>query len=250
MKHYKSVELLSTFRMLLSTFSPRRNAKPHYWKHSSDGSESAAYSSLVNKKPNLTQMKQEYKYLTYAVAWIAKNFGWIKMFDFRRATVFCLRYCLLKHNMTRYSKNLDEPSPPAPLATPMYVRFIQRVCNVNALCKNVRIYVTLGPYLLYTDLFIRSFIYSEINTFGLPKFSKITFTFNIFVPITVQEVVYLKAIQKITLMDVSVTGTIDQKTYLQKFNGGFSPLSPPGSAYDNKLNTVPSPKTKEENHSS
>ena len=33
-------------------------------------------------------------------------------------------------------------------------------------------------------------------------------------------------------MDVSVSGTIDQKTYLKKFRGGFSPLSPPsGSAY-------------------
>jgi len=28
-------------------------------------------------------------------------------------------------------------------------------------------------------------------------------------------------------MDVSVPGTIDQKTYLKKFRGGFSPLSPP-----------------------
>ena len=29
------------------------------------------------------------------------------------------------------------------------------------------------PYFLYKNLFIKSFIYSEINTFGLPKFSKI-----------------------------------------------------------------------------
>jgi len=28
-------------------------------------------------------------------------------------------------------------------------------------------------------------------------------------------------------MDVSVSGTIDQKSYLKKFRGGFSPLSPP-----------------------
>jgi len=34
-------------------------------------------------------------------------------------------------------------------------------------------------------LFVRSFIYSEMNTFGLPKFSKISFAFNIFVPIPV-----------------------------------------------------------------
>jgi len=30
----------------------------------------------------------------------------------------------------------------------------------------------------------------------LPKFSKVSFAFNVFVPIFVQEVVYLKAIQK------------------------------------------------------
>jgi len=44
--------------------------------------------------------------------------------------------------------------------------------------------------------------------------------------------VYLKAIQKSTPIGVSVSGNIDQKTYLKKFRGGFSPLSPPGSAYD------------------
>ena len=46
-----------------------------------------------------------------------------------------------------------------------------------------------------------------------------------------QEMVYSKAIQK-SPMSVSVSGTTDQKTYLKKFGGGFSPLSPPpGSAY-------------------
>jgi len=61
-------------------------------------------------------------------------------------------------------------------------------------------------------LFIRSFIYSKISTFGLHKFRKISFAFNIFIPIPVQEMVYLKAIQKITIVDVSVSGTIDQKS--------------------------------------
>jgi len=37
----------------------------------------------------------------------------------------------------------------------------------------------------------------------------------------VLEMVYLKTIQKITPMDVSVSGTIDQKTYLKKFRGGL-----------------------------
>jgi len=45
--------------------------------------------------------------------------------------------------------------------------------------------------------------------------------------------IYLKAIQKITPMDASVSGTIDEKTYLKNLGGGFSPLSsPPGSAYE------------------
>jgi len=56
------------------------------------------------------------------------------------------------------------------------------------------VYVTLGPYFLYKNLLIRSFVFSEINTFGLPKISKTSLAFNIFVPIPVQERVYLKAI--------------------------------------------------------
>jgi len=52
------------------------------------------------------------------------------------------------------------------------------------------VYVTLGPHLLYENLLIRSFIFSEINIFGLPKLSKTSFAFNIFVPILVQEMVY------------------------------------------------------------
>ena len=33
-------------------------------------------------------------------------------------------------------------------------------------------------------------------------------------------------------MNVSVSGTIDQKTYLKKFRGNSAPLPPPGSAYE------------------
>jgi len=36
-------------------------------------------------------------------------------------------------------------------------------------------YVTMGPYFLYENLLIRSFIFSQIITFGLPKLSKISF---------------------------------------------------------------------------
>jgi len=59
-KHYKLVEFLSIFR--ISSPPALTQSSPH-WKISSDGSESAAYSSFVHMKPNLTPMKQEFKYL-------------------------------------------------------------------------------------------------------------------------------------------------------------------------------------------
>ena len=85
----------------------------------------------------------------------------------------------------------------------------------------------MRSYSLYENVFIRTFIYCEINTFGLPKLSKLSYAFDIFVLIPVQEMVCLKVIQKITPMDVSVSETMDQKTYLRKFRRSFSPLSPP-----------------------
>jgi len=33
-------------------------------------------------------------------------------------------------------------------------------------------------------------------------------------------------------MDVSVSGTIDQKAYLKNLGGASAPLAPPGSAYE------------------
>jgi len=39
----------------------------------------------------------------------------------------------------------------APLATPVYMRFLLRVCNVNALCKHLRIFITLEPYFFYIE---------------------------------------------------------------------------------------------------
>jgi len=42
---------------------------------------------------------------------------------------------------------------------------------------------------------------------------------------------YLKVIQKITPMDVSVSENIGQKTYLKEFRGASPPLAPPESAY-------------------
>jgi len=90
------------------------------------------------------------------------------------------------------------------------------------------VYVTLGPDFFNKNLPTRSFIFSEINTLGLLKFSKISFAFNIFVLIPVQEMVYLNINQKISPMDVSVSGTIDPNSapYL------------PGSAYDIDITCV------------
>jgi len=51
--------------------------------------------------------------------------------------------------------------------------------------------VTLGLYFVYKNLLIRSFIFTKINTFGLPKFSTISFEFNIFDPIPVQKMAYI-----------------------------------------------------------
>ena len=38
--------------------------------------------------------------------------------------------------------------------------------------------------------------------------------------------VYFKAMQKITPMGVSVSGTINQKTYLKNFGGASAPVAP------------------------
>jgi len=76
-------------------------------------------------------------------------------------------------------------------------------------------------------VFIRTFIYSKINTFGLPNLSKISFAFNIFFLIPVQGMFCLKVVQNIIPMEISVSENSDQKTYPKKCRGGFSPLSPP-----------------------
>ena len=47
-------------------------------------------------------------------------------------------------------------------------------------------YATMGPYFLYKNFLIRTFIFNQINTFGLPELSKMSFAFNIFIHIPVQ----------------------------------------------------------------
>jgi len=59
-------------------------------------------------------MKQEFKILMCAVAWPAQNFGWVKMFDFRRETVLCFRYCLLSTKSLNIIHNFEGPRTPAP----------------------------------------------------------------------------------------------------------------------------------------
>jgi len=63
MKHHKSVEICQFSERQFSESSTPAQTQNPLFKHSSDGSEFAAYSSFVYKKPNLTQMKQEFKYL-------------------------------------------------------------------------------------------------------------------------------------------------------------------------------------------
>jgi len=53
----------------------------------------------------------------------------------------------------------------------------------------------IGTIFFVENLLIRSFIFSEMNTYGLAKFNKIRFPFKIFIPIPVQEMSLLKAIQ-------------------------------------------------------
>jgi len=82
-------------------------------------------------------------------------------------------------------------------------------------------------------LFIRSFIYSEIYTFGLSKFSRIRLAFNIFIPIPVQEMVYLKAMhKKLPHWTFLCREPSIRKRIWKNLGGASDPLAPPGSAYD------------------
>jgi len=71
MKNYKSAEFVNFWNV-----KPARKNVKALLQLSSDDSESAAYSTFVHKKPNLTQMKQEFN---------------------------------LRYKMTRYSKHLEVP---------------------------------------------------------------------------------------------------------------------------------------------
>ena len=79
---------------------------------------------------------------------------------------------------------------------------------------------------------MRNFICSEINTFRLPKFSKISFVCNIFDPIPVQEMVLFKGYTKQSpqLTFLCREPSIIKRIW-KKLGGASAPLSPPGSAY-------------------
>jgi len=63
-------------------------------------------------------------------------------------------------------------------------------------------------------------MYSEINTFRLPKLSKISFALNIFVLIPVQKMVYLKAIEKIHPNRRFCVGNHRSENVSKKIRGG------------------------------
>ena len=60
MKHYKSVEFLSIFRIWSP---PRKNAKPPIENFLATVLSLLLIHYFVHKKPNLTQIKEEFKYL-------------------------------------------------------------------------------------------------------------------------------------------------------------------------------------------
>jgi len=73
-------------------------------------------------------------------------------------------------------------------------------------------------------LFIRRFIYNKINTFGLHKFSKINFVFNIFVvPIPVQEMVLFKGYTKKSPQLTFLCQESSSKKRIWKNLGGLQP---------------------------
>jgi len=76
---------------------------------------------------------------------------------------------------------------------------------------------------LYKNVFIRTFIYSEINTFGLPKLSKISFAFKILPLSLCKNGLFQGYPKKITPIDVSGSVTIDQNMYLKNFRGVIQP---------------------------
>jgi len=98
-----------SFCQFLKCQAHRTNAKPPYWKHSAAVLRLLFIRPLSIRSPILPKWNNSL--YTYVRSGMASSKLWVgQMFDFRRATVFCLRYCLfLKHKMTRYSKYFEGP---------------------------------------------------------------------------------------------------------------------------------------------
>jgi len=82
MKRYKSVEILSNFRMS----SHRTNAKAPVENFLATVLRLLLIHFLSTRSTILAKWNKSI--LTCAVAWPAQNFRWVKMVDFRRATVY------------------------------------------------------------------------------------------------------------------------------------------------------------------
>ena len=85
-----------------------------------------------------------------------KNLWGAKMFDFRRATVFCMEYRFSKHKMTRYSKNFGGHDPLGPVATPMHYRVETRwawfICLAKDPCISLNWWCLLQFYSMYKEI--------------------------------------------------------------------------------------------------
>jgi len=88
------------------------------------------------------------------------------------------------------------------------------------------VYSTVGTYFLHKNVLIRRFICSEIKTMGLPKLNNISFAFNIFVPILVQEIFIQRLSKNHTNGHFSV-GNQRSKYVFENLGGGLTPLTPP-----------------------
>jgi len=87
--------------------------------------------------------------------------------------------------------------------------------------------MTLGPYFLYENVFIRTLIYSEMNTFGLPKLSKISFACNI-LSLSLCKNGLFKGYPKNSPQWTFLCRKPSIKKHIWKnLGGGFSPVSPP-----------------------
>jgi len=88
------------------------------------------------------------------------------------------------------------------------------------------VYSTVGTYFLHKNVLIRRFICSEIKTLGLPKLNNISFAFNIFVPIPVQES-FIQRLSKNHTNGRFCVGNQRSKYVFENLWGALTSLTPP-----------------------